>query len=217
MRDSIIIFFFVIAGVVFCCDFVCMTIDEVNKLLNANITYTGYLSAVVDCGAFLAASFATLYAVVEYHNHKKEHRIRLLGEYNHRYSTDKNVQKIVTWMLKVAIVDDDGEIIGADPSKCHCKPDVNAKEMFMRFFEELYLQIENKSIDEEQACQLFSYYAIKFDEIKEFRLDITDYQSGDELEKGNDKKGKIYWAKYRNFVNEMRKVWIRLDKQQIKE
>ena len=114
-------------------------------------------------------------------------------------------------MLRVAILNDKGEIVGADPIRCYYNPGVHEKEMFMRFFEELYLHVGNKSLDKRQVCLLFSYYAIKFDEIKEFRLDITDYKSKEELEKGkktNDEKdNNIYWTNYRIFVNEMRDEW----------
>ena len=178
------------------------------------------LSAIANIGVFFATLFATLYAVVQYHNHKKEHRINLLGEYNHRYATDKNVQEVISWMLKIAIVNNNGEIVNAEPCRCLSKPGIHEKEMFMRFFEELYLHIENGSIDKRQACKLFSYYAIKFDEIKEYREDITDYKSKKELEnekkKRNEEEGiadaMIYWSNYRKFVDEMRMEWCEIKK-----
>lgn len=119
-------------------------------------------------------------------------------------------------MLRVAILNDKGEIVGADPIRFYYNPGIHEKEMFMRFFEELYLHIDNKSLDKEQVCLLFSYYAIKFDEIKEFRLDITDYYSKVELEKRgktDDKKDNYnkYWTNYRKFVDEMRKEWKKIE------
>ena len=124
-------------------------------------------------------------------------------------------------MLKVAILDEHGNIVGADPLRLFCKPGVNEKEMFMRFFEELYLHINNNSIDKKQACLLFSYYAIKFDEYRDFRLDITDYKSENELkveENGNERNidYKLYWINFRKFVNEMKEEWKNIEKQQIK-
>lgn len=224
MRNAIILFAFVIAGVVFCCAFACTTTEEVGILLNTEIAYTEYLTAIANCGVFLATCFTALYAVVEYQNHKKEHRIKLLGEYNQRYSTDRNIQKVITWMLKVAIVDNKGDIVGADPNKYFYKPDINTKEMFMRFFEELYLHVNNNSIDKRQACQLFSFYAIKFDEIKEFRLDITDYRSKKELieeernsEETKDEQTLIYWINFREYVEEMKNEWKKITRKQLEE
>lgn len=156
----------------------------------------------------MATCFAALFAVNEYQNHKEEQRIGLLGEYNQRYSTDKNIQKVVRWMLKVAIVDESGEIVGANPDRSVCKPDVHEKEMFMRFFEELYLHIKTGSVDKRQACLFFSYYAIKFDEIKDYRLDISDYKSKTEIENEEvDFSTTKYWTSYRRFVDEMKKEW----------
>lgn len=212
MKDATIIFAFVIAGIVICCQ-LAYAVGEYCP------SYIDNLSAIADVGIFIATLFATLYAVVQYHYHKKEHRINLLGEYNKRYATDKNIQEVITWMLKVAIVNDDGEIVNAEPYRCYCKPSIHEKEMFMRFFEELYLHIENGSMDKRQVCKLFSYYAIKFDEIKEFRLDITDYKSKEELEneeKDKEEEGiaytKKYWTNYRKFVNEMKIEWQEINK-----
>ena len=74
-------------------------------------------------------------------------------------------------------------------------------------------------MDKRQVCKLFSYYAIKFDEIKEFRLDITDYKSKEELEneeKDKEEEGiaytKKYWTNYRKFVNEMKIEWQEINK-----
>ena len=80
--------------------------------------------------------------------------------------------------------------------------------MFMRFFEELYLHIKEGHIDKMDAFRLFAYYAIAFDKYKDFRLDITDYKSKDELsnsniEGENEKKYEILWSGYRDFIEMM--------------
>ena len=159
MRQAIVIFAFIIAGIVFCCAFACTTTDEIRLLTGMDILFTEYLAAIVSCGTFMATCFAALFAVNEYQNHKEEQRIGLLGEYNQRYSTDKNIQKVVRWMLKVAIVDESGEIVGANPDRSVCKPDVHEKEMFMRFFEELYLHIKTGIIRKEQTRLSFIHTA----------------------------------------------------------
>ncbi|MBR4240224.1 MAG: hypothetical protein IKQ03_12590 [Prevotella sp.] len=144
-------------------------------------------------------------------------KINILCSYNQRYSSDMNIQEVVSWILRIAILDNNGDIIDANPHEAtYSKPGIHKKEMFMRFFEELYEQINSKNIDKRKACHLFSYYAIKFDQYKNFRLDITDYKSTDELEKletGDDKmKYSIFWSGFRKFVDEMKKEW-----EQIKE
>lgn len=222
MRNAFIILAFVIAGIVFCCAFAYTVQNDFCQLLyiDNDISYNSLLSTIANVGVFSATLYAALYAVLEFDNHKKENRVKLLGEYNQRFSSDVNIRHVITWMLRVAIIDNQGEIIGADLNGCY-NPGIYKKEMFMRFFEELYLHIEKGNIDKRQACLLFSYYAIKYDEIKEFRLDITDYCSGEELVNVGINKEKdncdLYWTNYRKFVNEMREEWKEIKKQQIKE
>ena len=120
-------------------------------------------------------------------------------------------------MLRISILNENGDIIGAKPSRVNYSPGIHKKEMFMRFFEELYLHIEDNKIDERESCRLFSYYALKFDKIKDFRLDITDYLSVEEensaqLDK-NKKKLLKYWSNYRKYVKEMSSIWETIEKE----
>ena len=177
--------------------FTCITIAScycILKLFYPPICIGSYS----ELGAFIVAMVSAGYAFDQYQNYKNVERTKLLCEYNQRYSSDRNIHDVVSWMLRVAIVNDKGDIVGADPLRCFCKPGIHEKEMFMRFFEELYLHVDNKSIEKKKACLLFSYYAIKFDEIKEFRLEITDYNS------------KEYCVNYHKFVNEMKEEWIKI-------
>lgn len=209
MRDAIIIFCFVIAGIVFCVVFACTTIDEIQQMVcpNNTISFTSYLSVIANVGIFLATIFATMYAVKEYLNKKREHHTKLLAKYNQRYSSDNNITSVVSWMLKVAIVDKDGKIVGANPYRCNYSPGVHKKEMFMRFFEELYLHIKDGNIKKEDAFSFFAYYAIIFEKYKDFRLDITDYKTKEELkemQEGRLKREYTYlWSGFRKFIYEM--------------
>ena len=111
-------------------------------------------------------------------------------------------------MLKVAKLDNNGEIVGAHPNRILLiKPSINEKEMFMRFFEEVYLHIKEDNLDKESVFRLFAYYAIKSDGHPEFRLDITDYKNEKELNKIKDEKVKkelsIRWSGFREFAKQM--------------
>ena len=213
MRQIIIVFAFIMALMVFICALACATKDSVEMLfcLEKPLYYTKLLSVLVSLGTLSATLFVALYGVIEYENHKAEQRIKLLCEYNQRYSTDRNIESVVTWMLKIAQVDRDGKIVGANPDRTFiCRPEVHQKEMFMRFFEELYLHIKSGNIKREDACKLFSYYAIEFDKHEGFRFDITDYKSSkqlDDMEEGEAKKYSLYWSNYRCFVDDMKKEW----------
>ena len=208
MRDEIIFFALIIAGIVFCCALACNITCEIGYFADCKGFFKENLNVIANCGTFMATCFAAFYGIKEYSIHKVEEKIKLLGEYNQRYSTDKNIKTVVSWMLKIAILNEKGDIVGANPDKTTHKPGIYEKEMFMRFFEELYLHIKNGSVEKRQACLLFSYYAIKFDEIENFRLDISDYKSKDELmnEELKDPFSK-YWASYRMFIEDMRNEW----------
>lgn len=206
MRNLIYVLACVIAGVTFCIAIANTTVD----LLNPFDKHVNYLSSISNIGIFVTSLIASFYAVIQYENHKKEERTKLLCEYNQRYSSDKNIEEVVTWMLQVSILDDNGEIKSADPTRAH-SPGIHKKEMFMRFFEELYLQIKNNKIDKRESCRLFSYYARKFDAIEEFRLDITDYipVNEEDASKSDENKKKLlkYWSDYRKYVKEMNSEW----------
>ena len=175
------------------------------------------LQALASTGSFLVALFGGIYAYKQYENHKDEERIKLLCGYNERYSKDKNIEDVVTWMLNIAEVDTKGNVIGANPYiAAFNEPGIHKKEMFMRFFEELYLHIESGKIDKTKACLLFSYYAIEYDKHFGFRMDITDYKTDAELKEMTDIEEKnrmsLYWINFRKFVCEMNLEWEKLKK-----
>lgn len=172
------------------------------------------INAFAALGTFFVTIFSAIYAYLQYKRYKEEQVVKLLGEYNQRYSTDNNIKTVVSWMLKIAIVDEKGEIKGADPDRSFFKPGIYEKEMFMRFFEELYLHIKNGSVEKRRACLLFSYYPIMFDKFKEFRLDILDYKSKKEQEKeGQNNQNSKYWIFYQMFVEDMNKEWEKYTKE----
>ena len=169
----------------------------------------GTMQAIAEWGSFIVALCGGLYAVCQYNNHLKEEKRKMLCEYNKRYSSDKNIEKVVEWMLLIARTDDDtGEIIGVKQNIKCIPPSIYTKEMFMRFFEEINLRIEKGDMNADEVYKLFAYYAMKFDEYPGFRLDIKDYKKESELE-GNSEdvnKNKDYWVDFRSFIEKMKKV-----------
>ena len=71
------------------------------------------------------------------------------------------------------------------------KPTIYEKEMFMRFFEELQLQIENDRIGEGKVEDFFAYYAVA-------AAMCHDFVDGTEL---NGEKSPEVWARYKDFVH----------------
>lgn len=154
-------------------------------------SYSALLTAITSFLALLVAGLGAWYAKKEYNKHLEEERTKLLCDYNYRYSTDKNVECVIKWMLKIAITDKNGFITGVDRSIANTRPGIYEQEMFLRFFEELYQQIKNEKLDRQKVSNLFSYYALVFDKFEDYHLDITDYNED-------------VWNDFRYFVKEMK-------------
>ena len=142
-------------------------------------------------GTLIVAGYSAWYAQKEYNKHMEEERTKLLCDYNHRYSTDKYIEYVIEWMLSIAIIGNDGSIIGVNRDIKNIPPSIHQKEMFLRFFEELYLQIKKDKLDKQEVFNLFGYYALIFDKYEEFRLDITDYEKNE-------------WSDFRSFIELMK-------------
>ena len=116
---------------------------------------------------------------------------------------------MLDWMLKVGITNDCGDIIDVDLGKCYYIPGINTKEMFMRFFEELYLQIEEQNLDAKEVHDLFAYYALKFDKFNDYHKDITDYTAKDEVDKMDKDKAEHVnknWKRFSKFIKIMDEI-----------
>ena len=138
----------------------------------------GFLSSISNIGTLLVSVIALVYAILEYRRHKKSVSTNLLCQYHQRYVSDKNIESVIQYMLRTAKVDENGEIVGFDETKASgSDPGIYEKEIFMRFYEELQLQIDDGNIDNDIARDMFSYYVLKFDEIKDFHKEITDYDN----------------------------------------
>lgn len=174
-----------------------------------SIVTTEIVTAVATLASFFVALYATCYAKKQYERHLKEEHTKLLCEYNQRYSTDCNIRTMLEWMLKVSIQNEKGEIVGVNIERCTYNPGINTKEMFMRFFEELQLQIERKNLEAKEVSDLFAYYALKFDKFTEYHKDITDYTAKEEMDKMDEaKKDEVNenWKRFSNFIHKMHKI-----------
>lgn len=122
---------------------------------------------------------------MEYSHHRKREKADVLGQYNERYSRDEHVNSVVNYL--VCYKDN------MTPKDRPCLHDV---EMFMRFFEEMEIQIKEDRLDERYVYDLFSYYAIELGENEKLRLllgvESDDYKSN--------------WKDYISFVNRMVRI-----------
>lgn len=149
------------------------------KLLHPIVCFGNFSEAVTA----ITALFAFIVAINEYYSRKDAMRAKILSEYNKRYSEDSNIVKVVKYLN---FIDNDGTINNPNREK----PSNYEMEMFMRFYEELDLQIVHGRLDETEVIDLFYYYAERLDKNEELRrsFGITDY---------NDE----HWNSYRRFIN----------------
>jgi len=134
--------------------------------------YSDFISAFVACLAFCVATY-------EYSLHKDSNQARVLADYNQRYCSDPIIAKVVRYLHE------------NEDNRCSfIKPTSNEVELFMRFMEELEIQIERKRLDEDDVCCLFLYYAHYLGTKDKLRneLGISDY---------DDPK---VWEKYKRVV-----------------
>ncbi len=181
----------------------------ITLLLFLSILTVEIATAIAAWLSFFVAFLTVCYAKKQYDRHLKEEYTKLLCQYNQRYSTDCNIRTMLDWMLKVAISDNNGDIVGVDLSKSYYKPGINTKEMFMRFFEELQVQIENKYLNAYDVYDLFAYYAIRFDRFEEYHKDIKDYTRIELVKKeSHSSKNTINnnWKRFSNFIELMTKI-----------
>lgn len=130
----------------------------------------------------IVTSYATYYAIKEYKSHQKQSKASVLSKYNERYSNDKNIEKVVQYLI---LKDKCGFI---PPERV---PDTCEKEMFLRFFEELQYAIDAEYIDKNTAYDMFAYYALKAYELQEnFVSDIK----------------KTEWTRFRRFIYFMKQI-----------
>lgn len=115
------------------------------------------VSAIADVITAVVAVIALFYSHKEYKNHLKRSKSEILSKFNERYSNDKNIKKVVAYILSVIEQDRCNK---EKESKLLKEPGTFEKEMFMRFFEELNLATKSDSLDRQQVRELFGYYAL---------------------------------------------------------
>ncbi len=151
--------------------------------------WSNNLQALAVVGAFVLSIVALYYAKKEYDYHKMSKEKELLCKYLERYADAPYIKKVEEYICEVALMDEDENIIGFDKNKTPSyKPSIWEKEMFMHFFEELQIFINNKMLDKNEIIDLIGYYAGIFHKFSEYHSDITDYED------------ERYWKYYLQFV-----------------
>lgn len=110
-------------------------------------TLSNSISAFIALLTLLLTFCTVVYAYKEFKKTQKDKRSEVFMQYNQRYEENPHIQKI----LKYCTIRD---------NKNENKPTVHDKEMFLRFYEELWRMIKVKYISEDDVCEFFAYYFV---------------------------------------------------------
>lgn len=138
---------------------------------------------VTDLLLAFFASISLCYTYIQFKEYRKREQAEVLGQYNERYSRDEHINNVVDYIIRFM----NNEYIIHTPT-------THDAEMFMRFFEEMQIQIESNRLKREPVFELFAYYAMVFDSNERIRINlgIKDYDTDDWL-----------WSKFKVFVSDM--------------
>jgi hypothetical protein len=175
--------------------FVIILLWIINEVIGLLQMKDDEVSALGGMLSGITAAIGVFYAILQYRSYQDSRKTELLCTYNQRYAADKSIEKVIKWILKTAKLDENGKIVGKDPNTVLGVeiPDIYDKEMFMRFFEELNVQINKGLLQKEDTLRLFAAYALIFDEYSSFREDITDYDD------------RTVWSNYHDFIEKNKK------------
>lgn len=155
-------------------------------------TIPTWVTHIFSLLSVMIAFFTLRIGVKSYKDNKKGKKTDVLSKYSMRYTTDTTITKVLTFLRKNYPIDK------AKAKKIKKQIDGNRTdialfdlEMFMRFFEELQIEIEQKSLEKELVFDMFSNDVF----ISKYLLIIC-------IENFNEDK----WKRFRLFSEDMEKI-----------
>lgn len=128
---------------------------------------------------YLGSCFVLLISYSEYLAKVARDKSATLDKYNQRYIKDKDINICITYLIDRL----DGEKV--------VPPELRTRELFMRFYEELQMQIEGGALNKKQTYTLFGYYAGVVDQLGTHF--VSDYYDD-------------CWSTFRKFAISQRKI-----------
>lgn len=151
-------------------------LEYLSTYIQAVSTIIAAITAICTIITVYIAYISISYVKKEYELHKKIRHAEILSTYNERYSTDNHIEKVIRYLhndLKLSDLE------------------LNDREMFMRFYEELQYTIEQEGISKEIVYDMFAYYAMEI--AKKGKEFIDDY-------------GEENWRMFLKFIDSMDNV-----------
>lgn len=177
-------------------------------LLFLSIVSAEMVTAISTVISTFIAAITVFYVWKQYRKHMIEEQTNLLCNYNQRYSENNDIRKVIEWIHGVVVIDKKGEVVDVDVQLTKSTPSLNEKEMFMRFFEEIEIQLVKNKMEPNSVFRLFAYYPLLMNRFSELRQDVTDYNSKKELDEidniENKKRMELNWFLFRQFIDSMK-------------
>ena len=177
-------------------------------LLFLSIVSAEMVTAISTVISTFIAAITVFYVWKQYRKHLIEEQTNLLCNYNQRYSENNDIRKVIEWIHGVVVIDKKGEVVDVDVQLTKSTPSLHEKEMFMRFFEEIEIQLVKNKMEPNSVFRLFAYYPLLMNRFSELRQDVTDYNSKKELDEidniENKKRMELNWFLFRQFIDSMK-------------
>lgn len=117
-----------------------------------NLEGMAHLATIVTA---IATTYALIYTVSQYESHVEQTKISVLSKYNERYCNSPEIARVIKYIANC--LDDNGSLITEQfqNSKYLCTN--HDREIFMRFFEEIQISIDNALLDSQyvKKCSPF--------------------------------------------------------------
>lgn len=166
--------------------------------VSTSVDWSSIISCIAESTSALVASFALVVAIItawfawrEYKRMVRHKQCEVFAQYNERYENSEYIQKVVKYCT----------IKTDNPKEV---PTEHDKEMFLRFFEELDLMIQEDYISKKQVGNYFSYYfMLVWNDETFFWNDemISPYENKEKAQNATE------WKKARHLFDQLKGKW----------
>lgn len=116
--------------------------------------FWGFIEPLDKAQGFIQL-LALVIALCKYHQYRERNKADILGKFNERYNTNADIKDVITFIEDIS-----DKNLSQNEIKAKIDTALQIKiDLFFRFFEEIQLSIEAKSLNEEDVHNLFYYYA----------------------------------------------------------
>lgn len=107
------------------------------------------MSVYINLGLLIVAVIAVVISIIQLRSHNNKENNKLLSQLNNRYLNSEEIQTVVKYLR--------------DNESSNVVPKAYEIELFLRFFEELGLYLNTKSIKKKDVKEFFDYYFEQFE------------------------------------------------------